>query len=251
MYLVFIAALLPLYIITLKKDPHSNFAGFLGWLLPLSAALAITGFVQDIGLSSLLLYMALSCLSFNIGNLPVFTKSPRSAMGYKWWGVLGIAIILLISSFHSAWQIGLYFSPADGNMYVWGAVLIAAISCAVVTYTKTRVFSIYILVTLLFPALYFTVTLNDVFPAIGANLLLLAMSLLTIKKGIDRFDFRILNFGLLLIAILVTCRFFDLNVSFAIRGLMFVAVGAGFFAANYILAKRKKNNPLNVQPHEN
>jgi len=252
MYLVFIAALLPLYLNRLKLEPNSNFVTVMGWLLPVSAGLALTGFLQEAGLSTLLLYMALCCLSYNISNLPVFAKNHRAATGYRACGLLGMVIILVISSFHGAWQIGLYIGIArDNDLYVCSILLISAISCAVIIYRQTRAASIYMLMTLLFPALFYTVLLSDILPAIAANLLLLATSILTIKRGIDRVDFKVLNFGLLLIALQVSCRFFDLDMSFALRGLMFLAVGAGFFTANYALAKKKKNNTLIPQPHEN
>ena len=36
------------------------------------------------------------------------------------------------------------------------------------------------------------------------------------------------------------CRFFDTNMSFVIRGLLFVAVGVGFFITNYVMLKKQK-----------
>jgi len=40
----------------------------------------------------------------------------------------------------------------------------------------------------------------------------------------------------------VVCRFFDTNISFVLRGLMFVAVGAGFFFANSRLIKKRQQH---------
>lgn len=250
MYLVCIAALLPLYIINLKKDPHCNFVGFLGWLLPLSAMASIASFIHDFEIYSLGVYMALACLTYNISKLPALAQHKAAALGYKVTGILGMAIILFISSFDIIWIMSLGPNLAYTGLQdiwgVWGILLVAAIAVGFVALNKTARINIYVLITAIYPLVYLSSFVNSYIPTVAANLLLLAMSLLTIKKGIDRLDFRILNFGLLVIAILVTCRFFDLNVSFAIRGLLFVAVGAGFFAANYILAKRKRNNPLNA-----
>jgi len=53
--------------------------------------------------------------------------------------------------------------------------------------------------------------------------------------------FGILNYGLVIITALIFCRFFDTNMSFVIRGLLFVLVGVGFFAANYVMFKKQKS----------
>jgi hypothetical protein len=40
--------------------------------------------------------------------------------------------------------------------------------------------------------------------------------------------------------VLIGCRFFDTDMSFVIRGLLFVGIGVGFFVMNiYMIRKRK------------
>ena len=70
----------------------------------------------------------------------------------------------------------------------------------------------------------------------------LVLALSKIKKGVDEDSLLILNYGLLVITALVICRFFDTNLSFVLRGLLFIVVGAGFFAANYLLIRKRKAN---------
>jgi hypothetical protein len=48
------------------------------------------------------------------------------------------------------------------------------------------------------------------------------------------------NVGLLTIIVLIVTRFFDINISFLWRGLVFMALGIGFFLTNYLLIKRAK-----------
>jgi len=68
------------------------------------------------------------------------------------------------------------------------------------------------------------------------------IGLLTIRNGARQHHLGILNYGLLMITALVVCRFFDTNLSFVVRGILFVSVGAGFFGANYWMLKRRKAN---------
>jgi hypothetical protein len=72
------------------------------------------------------------------------------------------------------------------------------------------------------------------------NLLVLAVGIFTIRRGLAMNHLGVLNYGLLIVAALVICRFFDTGISFVVRGLLFVAVGAGFFYANSRLIKRRK-----------
>jgi hypothetical protein len=74
------------------------------------------------------------------------------------------------------------------------------------------------------------------------NLILLTIGIITIKEGTTKDHLGILNFGLLIITILVICRFFDTDISFVTRGILFILVGFGFFATNYYMIKRRKSN---------
>jgi hypothetical protein len=72
-------------------------------------------------------------------------------------------------------------------------------------------------------------------------LLILLVAVHTIYDGAQQNHLGILNYGLVIISVLIGCRFFDTNFSFVIRGLLFIGIGAGFFIANYhMLQKRKK-----------
>jgi hypothetical protein len=76
------------------------------------------------------------------------------------------------------------------------------------------------------------------------NLLVLAAAIFTMQRGNALHHLGILNYGLLIIAALVVCRFFDTDISFVIRGLLFVGVGAGFFFANSQFIKKRKQHEL-------
>jgi hypothetical protein len=49
-----------------------------------------------------------------------------------------------------------------------------------------------------------------------------------------------LNYGLVIITFLVIFRVFDTNLSFALRGLLFLIVGVGFYITNFQLLKKRK-----------
>jgi len=67
--------------------------------------------------------------------------------------------------------------------------------------------------------------------------LLLGIDILA--RGIHTNSIARANFGLLLIAALAICRFFDGDLSFVARGVGFIIVGVGFLVANLLLFKRR------------
>ncbi len=80
------------------------------------------------------------------------------------------------------------------------------------------------------------------------NLMVFALGIFAIRIGNLRNNFGVLNYGLLIITVLVACRFFDTNIDFIIRGLLFVAIGVGFFAANYLMYRKQQK--LKSEDHE-
>ena len=78
--------------------------------------------------------------------------------------------------------------------------------------------------------------------SIIANVLVLFIGIFEVKRGIKLNHLGLLNFGLLLITALITCRFFDTELSFVLRGFLFITIGLGFFLANYFILKKRNKN---------
>jgi hypothetical protein len=93
---------------------------------------------------------------------------------------------------------------------------------------------------ILFIILFFIGIISPRISQLLVNLIILVFAVNTIRSGAKQNHLGILNYGLLIITALVLCRFFDTDLSFVIRGLLFIAVGAGFFAANFYLIQQRK-----------
>jgi hypothetical protein len=98
---------------------------------------------------------------------------------------------------------------------------------------------VFILIAVLFVVGYSNYGLGAIF----TNVILFLLGLAAIKIGVNSFRFSILNYGLLIIKALIVCRFFDTNMSFVLRGLLFLSIGLGFFLTNFFMFK--KQNELN------
>ena len=74
------------------------------------------------------------------------------------------------------------------------------------------------------------------------NVVILAVSILTIIEGAKKEHLGILNFGLAIITLWIIIRFLNTDLSFIIRGLLLITIGVGFFTANYLMLKKRKTN---------
>ena len=76
------------------------------------------------------------------------------------------------------------------------------------------------------------------------NLFVFFMAFLMIREGSIRTNLGILNFGMVIIALLAICRSFDSDLTFVVKGSMFVLVGIGFFVTNWLMLKKKNKHEI-------
>ncbi len=243
LYLLLLALIIPYYVKLLKEKPKANITSIFNWLFPLSLIICLGTFVGGGEQSGLFMYIILYSLFYNIGKIPLFETQKLRRNGYLIFGSLGTVTLLLTTSFKWFW-IGQTNSLFIGS-YEFYAVLtlfVMALTVLIYLYSKNRIkgLNLFQYVFIIFGILFFIGFSNIIIPTILVNILVLALGLIAIKTGADKFHFGILNYGLLIITSLVVCRFFDTNISFVIRGLLFVGVGVGFFLTNYIMLKRQK-----------
>ncbi len=78
------------------------------------------------------------------------------------------------------------------------------------------------------------------------NLWVLVIGVHYIRKGLLMDHLGFLNLGLLVITTLALFRFFDSDIPFIWRGLIFISAGVGFFVANYMLIKKRRLSKNNL-----
>lgn len=245
-YLLIIAVLTPVYHRHLKENNHSLMSVSLNWLLPLSFIITFGTFMENAHEFVYFLYTAFFGLLYVIGTTSTVLGTKPN--GYRAFGQLGVVVLLLMGSFRFTLNAFIHRHTPYHFLIIW--FLILGFAGFIIYGTKTwRNGDYFKWVAFLFPIIYFVGYGSEGIAAVVANLLVLAVGLYYIREGIGTMQFRTVNFGLVIITILAICRFFDTDLSFVIRGLLFVGVGAGFFVANYAVSKRKQQT-LKPQPYE-
>jgi hypothetical protein len=212
--------------------------------MPLSLVITLGTFIDRNDEFGFLMYVILFGMYYTIGKIPFFDDQKLRRNGYVILGSLGTVILLLITSFNGMWDFNFERMSINSQEFYISLVLFL-ITFGVLAYSFSKRwikgFNLFHFVFVLFTILFFIGMTDDLIPTISINLLVLALGLVTIKIGTDKFHFGILNYGLLIITSLVVCRFFDTDMSYVIRGLLFVSVGVGFFMTNYFMLKKQKS----------
>lgn len=248
-YWILLILVLPHYYLLIKKRPESNFTLFHNYFIPLSIVIGLGTVANTMGELMFIAYFSLFGLLIQIGSLEHFKKQKLSNNSYLIIGSLGTIVLLLALSFDWFWKdlrsetFQLSEIIVSPEFYVAAFLTLLA---GTLQYQKhylrdlagikpiSLVFVIFIVT--------FLIGLTSPITVVIINILVLALGILTIIDGAKKDHLGILNFGLLIITALVVCRFFDTDLSFVIRGLLFISVGFGFFMTNYRMLKKRKTD---------
>lgn len=248
LYWLLLFATIPHYHHLIKVKPEGNFTIFHHWLIPLSLVISLGTTAESATKLMWVSYSSLFGLLFLIGGLDIIDRQKLINNGYKILGMTGSTIILLILSFDWFWldlhKEGLSLVDSATTAEFWAVIILTGAGISLFMQQKFKsigelnpfgyVFLLFILIFILGLMLPFMMVL--------INLLVFSIGLQASLKGARQNNLALLNAGLLLIVVLAVCRFFDGNISFVIRGLIFVGVGIGFFAGNYWILNKRKNH---------
>lgn len=240
---------LPHYYQLYKKKPGSNFMTFHNWIIPLSVIISLATLSKSNREIMYIAYFNLFACLYLFGNLKFFAKQKLSENGYLVTGTLGTLLLLLILSFDWFWKdlenkSFQFAEVAVSPEFTASAVFLLLAGTLFYAEQKSKAIrDIHpiAIIFMLFLITFFIGTVSGI-SVVLVNLYVFAIGILTILDGVKRNHLGVLNFGLLIITALVVCRFFDENISFVIRGILFVSVGVGFFATNQMILKRRKAN---------
>ena len=243
-YWVMVAALVPHYLMLILKSPSSNFTFFHHWVIPGSLSITLAMFMHDAEELIMLAYITLFSIFVLIGQMKPYQHIRIIANGFLVIGSSGIIALLLFLSFDGYWEA--VFDQSDrwmmsSEMMAGAVLLVIAIALLIrlQSYKKWSLINVKSFSFIAFVILLFIGVSSPNLAQLLTNFLILALGVFTIRDGAVNQRLGILNYGLLIVTALIVCRFFDTDLSFVVRGLLFVAVGIGFFVANYWMSKKK------------
>ena len=249
LYWLLLALPLPHYLKHFKNSPDSPLLILHHWVIPFVLTMSL--FILFHTAKELLpaAYISMFGVFYLIGNLSCFHRKSLIFNGFKTFGLGGTVVTLLVMSFKPTWK-ALYVNHYSFSNLITTPVFIANViffllACVLLftqkkdkTLKEIRLPEITFLV---FIAIFILGSFTEM-AFILVNLLILSLAFLLIRDGSRRMKMGVLNSGLIVIALLTACRSFDIDIKFVVKGILFVLVGIGFFAANWLMLKKKKEN---------
>lgn len=257
-YWIMLAALIPHYLFQQNKESTRNFRMFNHYLIPLSVILCSWASIVALGFKSepldVLAFMLVLGILQAIGQSSWLKDESKGRNGYFILSTLGISIALMVFSFKFFWIeevakvsteiLAEMFFSRNGFIVMGLIVLFALLFLRNHLSGQNRSELLGQLFTPLFLVLFVIGMYLPYVALVGINLMILLFGLAAIREGVTKENFGVLNYGLLIIAALVACRFFDSNISFVWRGLAFLILGICFFFANFRMYARIKSKNI-------
>jgi len=164
-------------------------------------------------------------------------------------GGIGLYVLVFQFTFKYCWQyLGSYSYGVNRDISFIGLlpdylITLAIIGTAVLLFydnlkRKNKLVALFGAVPLLAIAAYFLNMQSTFLPLLIFNLYLFVLSLSRIVAGFRLNKQVLLNTGMLMLSSLIIARFFDSDISFIIKGLVFIIVGIGFLTANLLYSRR-------------
>lgn len=241
---------LPHYYFLFKQKINSNFLTFHHWFVPISLTICLGIIGDKQGELLFIAYFSLFGLFYLISKQRFFSEQRIRNNGYLVLGALGTIVLLLTLSFDWFWNELENKSLDVREVFASGEFLVSVLLTVGAGWlaffnkqAKDREMLQRLLgsVFLIFIVIYL-IGLYSSFAVILINVLVFVLGVTIIREGSRRENLGILNVGLMIITALIVCRFFDINLSFVTRGILFVLVGIGFFFTNYRMLKKRRTN---------
>lgn len=241
-YWLLLLGALPHYYLLYKKNPGSNFMIFHTWIIPLSIVISLGTLADKTGEWMYISYFSLFGLFSILGNSQFFNLQNTLNNTYKIVGSLGAIGLLLALSFDWFWMDlrtgDLLYTFSIGSPEFLAAVILTLLAGVILFYKKGE-FNIMETVFIFFIPIFFLGQVS-VIAVVLVNVLVFVIGIFKIMEGVKKDHLGIVNYGLLIMTALILCRFFDTDLSFILRGILFVLIGVGFFATNYRILKKRK-----------
>ncbi|MBI4558539.1 MAG: DUF2157 domain-containing protein [Candidatus Hydrogenedentes bacterium] len=245
----------PHAVAVIRRDPDGPRAIILAKAVCLCLTVA-TGVVFEKMLPGLwiVMYSALFGVFFLVGTRGAGESRQRWQVPMMLYGAVGTAVLSLALTFPEPWhQIGWRFYHTGPRYHLAGAitdyvvvVLFASLAVILLADAVRRhhwqrcLFGVMPLLA----ALGYAATSADAPEAVAQvmfNLYLAILGVVTLVGALHDENMVQLNFGLAMLAGLITARFFDTDLDFVVRGVAFILIGIGFLSANLILLRRRSN----------
>ncbi|MDF2500508.1 MAG: hypothetical protein K0Q77_1222 [Anaerosporomusa subterranea] len=239
-----LALALPYYWRQMRQDRFSNTTAVLSWVWNICLYGCFTAaFDSSLNTFRALVYSALFSINYMAGVL-WFNTVQESRLPFKAIGLAGSGITIFILTFYDYWRhLNMTTSRVSSveTLLVIALLLLTAVALfrtAKQTGHRNLPFAVApLVISIGYLVQYFDASGSTAMILLNGYMLLL--SIWVISAGSRNRSIGQVNAGMLMLALLIAARFLDANLSFVIRGVVFVCLGIGFLVVNWLMVRHK------------
>jgi uncharacterized membrane protein len=241
-YWLGLLAIAPRYIYLVREKAFSNQTFFHHWFIAISIIVCLATLATHGDMITVMTYFSLASIFLLVGQMRPFQELKTMSNGWLVLGSLGTVGMLLTFTFEEIWNGVNEGDFGQQELFLWCASIVVA---AGLLYhvgsnngfrnvlTKSYTF-------IVIPLLVLLALQNPRLAQVFTNVLTLVLGILTVREGAKADKLWQMNYGLLIISALIVCRFFDTDLTFVVRGVLFMLVGIAFFGVNYWVVRQRK-----------
>ncbi len=246
-----LAVVVPHFIWSLRQETYTVRAAILALVMAASVCVAANFTLgRSLPGSWVIIYSSLTAGFYLLGAWEFKGISTNWQKPFQVLGGLGIFIMMFVLTFRFPWQsvAGKYWH-ATYDASSWAAIpdhiltflLVAGAALLFYRFAKQRDWmrTLFGALPLLALVAYALGATSEVFAVLLFNTYLLTVSVFRLMTGIRTNNLSVINTGMVMLSALVLARFFDSEINFVIKGLVFIFIGVGFLATNVIILRRK------------
>lgn len=246
-----LALIVPYFIWTLYQEKFAVRSTILAFVMAISLCFgAAFSLGKTFSGSWIIISTSLIGIFFYLGTVDIKKISKYWQRPFEILGGVGAFVMMLFLTYRTPWQSILsryYYNVTDISS--WLAVpdhVLTFILIATALLCFLRCVRGNDLMRTMFCALPLIALIGFVFHGVSEffamwlfNGYLLIVSISRIMNGVKNDHLGVVNSGMFMLAALVVARFFDSQVDFIIKGLVFILIGIGFLVANVMILRRK------------
>lgn len=254
MFWPLIASAVPHVWIATKADAYSTRSVWLRWALALCLCVA-TGITLEKTIPGLwiIVYSSMFAVMYYAGaqwfrGVDNIFRKPLHTVGS-----CGIAVLALLFTYDFAWDdIGWRYYRSGNRFYEWAAApdyiltVLLVVAAVILIVRSLRAgekyklllgsFSLLAILSFCIEALWGV----EEIPMLIFNVYLFVLGVGTIIYGARTSRLSAVNSGMFVVSALIVARFFDSDMGFLSRGIVFIVLGIGFLTTNLVMAGKMK-----------
>ncbi len=246
-----LGVVVPYFIWSLRQEKYTLRAAVLALAMGVGVLVG-AGFTLGRTLpgSWIFVYSSLITIFYLLGVWEFQGVSTNWQRPFRVLGGIGVFIMMFTLTQRDAWEsMAKRYSFAPHDMLSWASVpdhvltfmLVSGALLLFIEYVKRQDWMRASFGALPLCALigYAMAGTSTVWPMLMFNVYVFFVSVFRLMAGMRTNNLGVINTGMFMLAALVLARFFDSDINFVIKGLVFIFIGIGFLVTNVVILRRK------------